>query len=124
MISRKPKKRRIPNPLKVSTRSAVTKGPARDKAHLAKVREFGCVICRKGAEAHHVRLGLRTMGKRKSDYLAMPLCPAHHAKLHSMNEADFWIVCNIRPRQWIAAFSPAGAAAIDAIEAQRKRTAP
>lgn len=116
------KKARKPNPLKVSTRSAVRKGPARDNAHLEKVREWGCIVCMAHgpSEAHHVRIGLRTMGKRVSDYLTVPLCRAHHTKLHTMNEGDFWIVCNIRPRDWISRFSLKGAAEIAAIEANRR----
>ena len=94
------------------------KGPARDAKHLAKVREWGCIVCmaRGPSEAHHVRLGLRTMGKRKSDYLTVPLCSVHHSKLHTMNEGDFWIVCNVWPRDWIARFSKEGAAEIAAID--------
>lgn len=109
-IKAKPKSKPKPNPLKIDTRSAVKKGPARDKAHLARVREWGCLVCmaRGPNEAHHTR----TMGRRVSDYLTVPLCRAHHTKLHTMNEGDFWIVCNIRPREWIARFSPEGAAEI------------
>lgn len=120
----KPKARRAPNPLKAGQmgESAVQKGPARDKAHLASIRLARCVACgTTPCEAHHVRcIGPRTMGKRVSDHLAIALCNRHHAKLHTMNEGDFWIVCNIRPAKWIAQFSAEGAATIDQIEAQRR----
>lgn len=64
--------------------------PARDKGHLAFVRERGCVICGRPAQAHHLRVGLRTMGRRVSDYLTLPLCEEHHTELHSGREEDFW----------------------------------
>ena len=65
--------------------------PIRDKAHIAFVKSKPCLICgRKPSEAHHVRLGLRTMGRRVCDSKTVPLCQRHHLLLHSMNEAEFW----------------------------------
>jgi hypothetical protein len=52
------------------------------------------------------------MGKRVSDHLTISLCWEHHTKLHTMNEADFWIVCNVRPAEQIARFSEEGRQAI------------
>ena len=99
------------------TRSRVKKGPARDPKHLFKVRLSPCLVCIGWGdipnEAHHVRcIAPRTMGKRVSDYLTVSLCKRHHAKLHTMNEADFWIVCNVRPAEEIAQFSEEGRQAI------------
>ncbi len=100
MLKRKPKKRRIPNPLKVSTRSAVKKGPARSDDHLAMVRRMPCVICRLcgtpaahcgPSEAHHAReLFPRTMGVRISDYLTVSLCTQHHTDFHKTNNISWW----------------------------------
>ncbi len=116
--------------------SAVSKGPARDEKHLAKVRAFGCVVlavsvraqnCGGYVEAHHVRcLGPRTMGKRKSDYLTIPLCFAHHQgyRLDSAHgdwgEAKFWEWHKINPAAWIASFSPEGRAALEALQPRRE----
>ncbi len=124
MLKRKPKKRRTPNPLKVSTRSAVKKGPARDKEHLASVRQQLCIMCqsdmargmRPGSgrvQAHHVRsIAPRTMGVRVSDYLTVPLCAEHHTILHAGNEYRFWYNRHVDPRDFIRSFSKQGAAEI------------
>lgn len=122
MIRRK--KARKPNPLKVSTRPAVRKGPARDAEHLARIRLEPCVVCFHyrltglgAVEAHHVRcIGPRTMGVRVSDHLTIPLCRAHHAVAHQTNEALVWAKgFGIDPAAWIARFSPEGAAEIERI---------
>ena len=107
--------------------SAVRKGPARNKSHLLAVRSWSCIVCdveaKKGwirgqgkVQAHHVRcIAPRTMGVRVSDYLAVPLCEEHHRMLHSGNEYRFWYNRHIKPAEWIAQFSPEGAAEIAAI---------
>lgn len=66
--------------------------PARDDDHLKRVRAMGCVICgRTPCEAHHCRVGPRTMGKRVSDYQVLPLCASHHGELHrGGKEEGFW----------------------------------
>ena len=55
-----------------------------DRKYLAKVADFGCIICYKNgypgtpAEIHHVRgMGLG-MGVRNSHDNVLPLCPEHH----------------------------------------------
>lgn len=107
--------------------SVVRKGPARDDAHLARVRKRKCLICKDGlrvrqttpTHAHHCRsLNGAMLGKRPSDYLVVPLCAEHHldqfpAGLHKIGEATFWKIAQaaygIDPVQWIAQFSRAGA---------------
>ena len=73
------------------TRSRVTKGPARDAQHLAKVRALGCFACNAQAvEAHHIRECYpRTMGKRIGDDKVVPLCKSCHAELHA-HSRTFW----------------------------------
>lgn len=102
------------------------KGPARDEAHLAKVRGAPCAICVLSmrnplapSEAHHVRcVSPRTMGKRVSDYLTIALCREHHAALHMRgDEAAWWFEHYANPGIWIANFSPEGKAALAALEA-------
>ncbi len=100
MIKRRPKKRRTPNPLKAGQtgKSAVTKGPLRDPDHLARIRTLPCIVSGTlGVDAHHVRIGLRTMGVRKSDARAVPLSRIKHNELHSMKEDAFWEMHGIRP---------------------------
>lgn len=53
---------------------------------VAKVR---CVACAQmgvnsPSEVHHMRFG--DMGKRKSDYLSIALCPDHHRGTHSIHQ--------------------------------------
>ena len=92
MLKRKPKKRRTPNPLKVSTRSAVKKGPWRSPEHRAFVRSYPCVLCgATGANhAHHIRERFpRTMGLRIGDQWCISLCEQHHTELHKSSRT-FW----------------------------------
>jgi hypothetical protein len=64
-------------------------------------------------QAHHVRcIGKRTLGKRVSDYLAVPLCATHHSQLHRGKEEAFWLAIGIDPAAWIASFSKEGRQAI------------
>lgn len=92
--------------LKTCSRSRVKKGPMRSKTHLARVREQHCLACNwPGAvQAHHLRLGLRTMGVRKADNLAVPLCHLCHAKLHSSKEEWFWAALGVDPVAWCESF--------------------
>ncbi len=56
--------------------------PARDEAYLAWVRTQPSVISgRMGCEAHHV-ISKRFSSQKTSDYLAIPLTPDEHRKLH------------------------------------------
>lgn len=102
----KPKPKR-PAPLvpKALGKSAVRKGPVRDKTHLARVHGHPCLICSaREVHAHHVRIGLRTMGVRKGDDLAVPLCPTHHDELHRGKEEAFWAAYGVDPLAWCARF--------------------
>lgn len=130
-LARKSAKKRV-MPKREVARSAVRKGPARDKEHLAKVREEFCLICdatgqepekAPRSQAHHVRsIGPRTMGKRVSDYLAAPLCPWHHRRLHQYGEASYWEDAMVDPAAWIAAFSEEGRKEIERIGGVERRT--
>lgn len=130
-ISRKPKKRKSPalralRQTKTLGRSAVSKGPARDPEHLARVREHPCLIqhyepslatCYGAVQAHHCRhIRQRTMGKRVSDYFTVPLCVRHHILLHEGDEDAFWDGFFINPRFFIRTFSKEGAAELERIE--------
>ena len=79
--------------------------PLRSKAHIAFVKSKPCLICgRRPSEAHHIRLGLRTMGKRVCDSKTVPLCQQHHADLHFGNEEKWWSI-------WIMSHPPFSIAA-------------
>lgn len=53
------------------------------KRHLSRVAGLGCIACWRmdlgetPAEIHHPRFAAG-MAQRASDWLAVPLCPAHH----------------------------------------------
>ena len=66
--------------------------PMRSKAYLQWVASHGCLVCGGPAQAHHLRIGPRTMGKRQCDTRTVPLCPGHHKVLHESygKEEDFW----------------------------------
>jgi len=116
-----PKRAKRPEPLvaKALGVSVVKKGPEEDEAHLRKVRAHGCLVCGRPAEAHHPReLFARTGGRRKSDYLAVPLCPEHHkveypGSLHYFGSARWWVLMDIDVVGWIARFSEEGRAALE-----------
>jgi len=123
------KRKRKANPLKPSTRSRVSKGPARDEKHLANVRLEKCLLhrdlwspCYGALQAHHCRaIGPRTMGKRVSDYLVTPLCARHHILLHERgNEKAFWDGYLIDPAAWISSFSAEGRAAIQELKINKQ----
>src|SRR5215469_11984161 len=69
---------------------------ARDRNHLAFIRQLCCLACgRRGpCEAAHIRSGSNAgMGKKPRDSLAVPLCGACHAEQHNKwngSEIDFW----------------------------------
>jgi hypothetical protein len=64
--------------------------PIRSKKHLRWVAEYPCMLCGGPSQAHHLRIGLRTMGVRVCDSKTVPLCFQHHAELHEGREEDFW----------------------------------
>lgn len=91
-----------PAPLvpKAQTRRQDDKGPARSSDWLARVRSLPCLACAHGRQqsptrAHHPKgLFPRTMGKRVSDLLCLPLCDWHHTQgpdaLHRTGDELAW----------------------------------
>lgn len=68
----------------------------RNAKYLAYIRTHSCCRCgyppgQGNIHAHHVRLGAGAgMGMKPSDYNAVPLCAACHAKNHNTGERTFW----------------------------------
>lgn len=63
------------------------------KAHMARVRELGCILCQHlgmgmtPASAHHIG-----DTAERSDFLTIPLCPEHHqgkTGFHGLGEREF-----------------------------------
>ena len=54
--------------------------PYRNENYLNFIRSKPCLVCGNRAEAHHVRRSFWGSGasQRPHDYVALPLCPAHH----------------------------------------------
>lgn len=48
-----------------------------ERAHLSKVADLGCIICRGIAEIHHIRTGMG-MAQRNTNFNVIPLCANHH----------------------------------------------
>lgn len=48
-----------------------------DKNRWDKLRQIGCIICRRPPEIHHITNG--TMGKKSSHQETIPLCFNHHS---------------------------------------------
>jgi len=74
-------------------------GRWKSMAHLAHVRRHACVNCGsvQNIQAAHVRMGSDGgMGRKPSDFYAVPLCGPHgldhgcHAEQHRVGEESFW----------------------------------
>ena len=57
--------------------------PAQRKRWFDFQSAYGCVVCRRAAQIHHVR-NHTGMGKRPVDECTVPLCDAHHDDLHDV----------------------------------------
>lgn len=68
-------------------------GRFKSQRHLRHVRSHACVNCDASApiEAAHVRIGSDAgMGRKPSDYYAVPLCKECHFTQHGCGERTFW----------------------------------
>lgn len=70
---------------------------AEEKAHMGRVADLGCILCRKlgygetPAEVHHIRTGTGA-GRRASHFDTIGLCPEHHrgnTGLHGLGRKRF-----------------------------------
>lgn len=46
---------------------------SKEKRHMARVAELGCLVCDSPANVHHIRTE-----RIKNDFLTIPLCREHH----------------------------------------------
>lgn len=54
-----------------------------EKAHMARVAGFPCLVCRMPATVHHVTAKSERRGRySRSNKRVVPLCPAHHQIQH------------------------------------------
>lgn len=75
----------------------------REKKHMDRVAQLGCVLCdhldlgASPAHLHHVRDG-QGAAQRASNFLVVPLCPAHHVGtegLHGLGVRGFYTRYNL-----------------------------
>lgn len=110
----------------------------RSTEHMARIAARGCLICGRPAQAHHCDVVLpKGMGPKVSDFCVVPLCPTHHTDdkhdcAHGyLGERAWWARHGVDVGAWIVALlvrwyygqNPDAQAAIDAIEAQRRKLA-
>ena len=71
----------------------------RSQAYLRYIRSLPCVVTgRLGVVAHHVRcLGHGGTGLKPPDWMAVPLDPLEHQRLHDMGERRYWAEKGITP---------------------------
>jgi len=64
----------------------------RDRDHLKFVGAQPCLACgRSPSDAHHLKFAQqRALGRKVSDEFAVPLCRAHHRKLHQRGDERIW----------------------------------
>ena len=74
----------------------------RDENYLKTLRGSPCLVCRRGAEAHHLQRGeQRGVGYRTGDNWAVPLCHDCHMKLHQFgDEQTWWDLEGVDPIEW------------------------
>lgn len=70
---------------------------ARSKAYLRFIREQGCVICKRAAEAAHI--GPHSLGSKTDDMRCVSLCHRHHVaghdSLHHLGTVKFEEIHNV-----------------------------
>ncbi len=49
----------------------------KERRHLARIADYGCIICQRPCEIHHIRHGMG-MAQKNNHYNAIGLCPEHH----------------------------------------------
>lgn len=74
----------------------------RDENYLKTLRGAPCLVCRRGAEAHHLqRAEQRGVGYKTGDNWAVPLCHDCHMELHHFgDEQTWWDLQGIDPIEW------------------------
>ena len=74
----------------------------RDEKYLKTLRGSPCLVCGRGAEAHHLQhVGERGVGLRSGDNWAVPLCHNCHMSLHKFgNERKWWNIEGIDVIEW------------------------
>ncbi|MGZ8317566.1 MAG: Ref family recombination enhancement nuclease [Telluria sp.] len=92
--SREKRPSKLPPELRARRRPAAS---AAEKAYMARVAAFGCVLCRLvfglfgvPAHVHHLKAGGGSL--RASHYDTMPLCPEHHigsTGIHMLGQRRF-----------------------------------
>ena len=74
----------------------------RSEKYLNTLRGSPCLVCRRGAEAHHLQhVGERGVGMKSGDNFAVPLCHECHMQLHRFgDERTWWDLSGVDPIEW------------------------
>ena len=74
----------------------------RRERYLKTLRGSPCLVCSRGAEAHHLQhVGERGVGMRSGDNWAVPLCHDCHMDLHRFgDERTWWDLMGIDAKAW------------------------
>ena len=74
----------------------------RRERYLKTLRGSPCLVCSRGAEAHHLQhVGERGVGMRSGDNWAVPLCHDCHMDLHRFgDERTWWDLVWIDAKAW------------------------
>ena len=74
----------------------------RDEKYLNTLRGSPCLVCRRGAEAHHLQhVGERGIGMESGDNFAVPLCRTCHTELHHFgSERTWWDLTGVDSVEW------------------------
>jgi len=74
----------------------------RDEKYLNTLRGSPCLVCRRGAEAHHLQhVGERGIGMKSGDNFAVPLCRTCHTELHRFgSERTWWDLTGVDSIGW------------------------
>lgn len=88
--------------MSVMTRSRFKIPRIKSDKYLNTLRGSPCLVCRRGAEAHHLQhVGERGVGRKSGDNWAVPLCHECHMGLHRFGgERTWWDIEGIDPVSW------------------------
>jgi hypothetical protein len=115
----------VPKALGVST---ADKGPTRDRAYRARIRQMPCIVCLKlgriqaaPTDPHHPKFIVPSGTLKPTDHFCLPVCRWHHTygpdALHNAGDEEaWWQALGIDVRAEIAKVSKEGREALAAVD--------
>lgn len=96
----------------------------KSQTHCTFLRKFACSACHSesGIEVSHIRIGTDGgLGRKPSDYYAIPLCKDYHTALHTDGEATFYRTAKIDAHALAEAFCNASPKRAEIVANKRDR---